>query len=138
MVDPREDFEEFLRRREQAARAYVEGDPAPLGEVVARSLPATFFGPRGGYVDGTDEVWRTYEGDASAFDAGSETRFEILELAAGDEVAYWTGLQRATVRFRGNADPVPMDLRVTEVFRREDGRWRMVHRHADTHAEADG
>jgi ketosteroid isomerase-like protein len=32
---------------------------------------------------------------------------------------------------RGRAEAVPFDLRVTEVFRREDGEWKLVHRHAD-------
>jgi hypothetical protein len=42
------DFERFLERREEAARAFVSGEAAPLGRIVARVLPATFFGPRGG------------------------------------------------------------------------------------------
>ena len=43
------DFERFLERREEAARAFVSGEAAPLGRIVARVLPATFFGPQGGY-----------------------------------------------------------------------------------------
>ena len=31
----------------------------------------------------------------------------------------------------GGAAPEPYELRVTQVFRREDGAWKVVHRHAD-------
>jgi ketosteroid isomerase-like protein len=31
----------------------------------------------------------------------------------------------------GGATPEAYELRVTEVFRREDGEWKVVHRHAD-------
>lgn len=129
-------FAEFMVQREAAARAYVCGDAGPLRELVAGELEASFFGPRGGKVVGAAEVLAKYEQDVSVFQAGGETRFEVLQQAEGGDVAYWVGFQHATVRLAGKAQPVEMSLRVTELFRRESGRWRLVHRHADALASA--
>ena len=46
-------------------------------------------------------------------------------------LAYWVGFQRSQANMRGQDQPVPFDLRVTEVYRRENGQWKLVHRHAD-------
>jgi hypothetical protein len=131
------DFERFMERREQAARAFVSGEAAPLGRIVARDLPATFFGPRGGYEQGPDHVYSVYERDAARFSAG-DTNFEILQMAASDGIAYWVGFQRATARLEGSAELIPFDLRITEVFRREGKEWKLVHRHADAMASEPG
>lgn len=131
MNDDLDDFEQFMKQREQAARAYVRGDAVPLGRMTARTSPATFFSPWGDYCQGAEDVWSRYERDAAAFEPGSDSSFEILHMAAGDGIAYWVGFQRATARMRGSPTPVQFNLRVTEVFRREAGQWKMIHRHAD-------
>jgi ketosteroid isomerase-like protein len=125
------DFEQFMKRREDAARAYVRGDAAPLGQVVTHESDATFFGPQGGYQQGAGQVYARYEHDATSFQPGGDTHFEILQMAASDGIAYWVGFQPASAQFVGSPAPVQMNLRVTELFRREGDDWKLVHRHAD-------
>ena len=131
MNDDLHDFGQFMKRREDAARAFVRGDVAPLGRIVSRGSPATFFGPQGGYEQGPDHVYSIYERDAAHFTSG-DTSFEILHMAASDGIAYWVGSQQAMARLDGSAEPLPFNLRVTEVFRREGDEWKLVHRHADS------
>lgn len=136
MSGTQQDFEAFMRQRQDAAMAYVSGDAVPLARMVALESPATFMCPGGGAVHGTEEVWKRYEHDSHLFDEGGTSEFEILEMAAGDSVAYWTGYQKARVHMHAKPDAMALRLRVTEVFRREGDVWKLVHRHADTLAEA--
>ncbi|AYQ27851.1 MULTISPECIES: nuclear transport factor 2 family protein [unclassified Polaromonas] len=130
-----QDFDTFMKARQHAASAYVSGNATPLARIVALDSPATFMCPGGGAVHGAQEVWDRYAHDAGAFEEGGVSEFEILEMAAGDTVGYWTGFQKARVHMHGKPDAMPMKLRVTEVFRVEGDAWKLVHRHADMLAE---
>jgi len=133
-TDPH-DFQQFLQQRADIALAYVNGDAAPLDAIATRREPAVFFPPGGGHVDGVAAVSRNYHEGAGHFGAGSDSQVEVLQSQDSGDLAYWAGIQRARVRVKGKPEPVSMDLRVTEVLRREDGAWRLVHRHADMLAE---
>jgi ketosteroid isomerase-like protein len=131
MTNDREDFEQFMRQREAAALAYVNGDPEALNRLTTHDDPATFFSPRGDVVQGAETVAERYARDAAAFARDNENTLQILHLGAGDAMAYWVGIQRSDVHLRGKAEAVPFQLRVTEIFRREGNAWKLVHRHAD-------
>lgn len=125
------DFDRFMDGREAIGQAYVSGDARPLAEISARQDPATFFSPLGGCVRGAADVLSTNEEGAGHFLPGGDTQFEILHMSTSGDLGYWVGVQHAKVLMNGQDAPVAMHLRVTEIFRREDGGWKLIHRHAD-------
>ena len=44
---------------------------------------------------------------------------------------YRVDIERSHVRLSGKEGVVPMALRVTTIYRLEDGQWKVVHRQAD-------
>ena len=130
-----ESFDAFMQKRLEAARAYVNGDAGPLDRIVARSGAASFFPPNGGSEQGAKEVSARYDRDAQSFGQGGETQLEVLQSASAGDVGFWTGFQNARVKMGDAPEPVTMKLRITELFRRVGGEWKMVHRHADPMAE---
>jgi ketosteroid isomerase-like protein len=47
------------------------------------------------------------------------------------ELAYTVWIERQQARLGGGQAITPFTLRVTMIFRPEDGEWKIVHRHAD-------
>jgi ketosteroid isomerase-like protein len=129
-----DDFEAFLKTREAAARAYTKGNPAPLVALSAISGQATFFDPGGGFTEGAQAVIDTNTQGAKSFGPNGITRFEIHDHGASGDLGFWTGFQLATVEIDGKQQD--MRIRITEVFRRISGEWKLVHRHASM-AKAD-
>lgn len=124
-------FKDFMTRRLTASTAFVDGDVGPLLDISTDSDPATIFGPPGTTVQGAAQVNAANAAGAGTFAPGGENAFEVMHSQADGDLAYWVGVQRSVVRFAERPEPVPMALRVTEIFRREDGDWKLVHRHAD-------
>jgi ketosteroid isomerase-like protein len=48
-----------------------------------------------------------------------------------DELAYVLAIERQKAKVGASDEVTPFALRVTMVFRPEDGEWKVVHRHAD-------
>jgi hypothetical protein len=139
MKGAQRDFAHFLQgERNAAANAYASGDAAPVSGLSATKDPATFLGPGGGIVTGARRVIATNEKAAKHFAPGGRSRFQVAQRAAADGLAFWTGFQVAKVRLPGKPGLVAMKLRVTEVFRREQQAWKLIHRHADMLAKPAG
>jgi NAD(P)H-dependent FMN reductase/ketosteroid isomerase-like protein len=122
-------FDAFLKERERIAAAYSSGNPKPLDAIAVREGSATFFPPGGPAVTGSAAVAKSYHQGAKMFSRDSKSKFEILDAGASGEIGFWAGLQHFEGRIAGKNQK--LTLRITEIFRRVHGAWRLVHRHAD-------
>jgi NAD(P)H-dependent FMN reductase/ketosteroid isomerase-like protein len=127
----KESFDAFLTRREAISGDYIGGKPEPLLSISTTSDPATFFPPSGDRLQGAAKVNAANEQGAKAFAPGSVGRFEVMQSGSSGALGFWTGIQHAEVLMKGKDKPVSMQLRTTEVFRVEQGAWKLIHRHAD-------
>jgi ketosteroid isomerase-like protein len=80
---------------------------------------------------GWDEVAKTLERTASHYSDGEATGFENVAKYMTPELAYTVEIERMQAKVGGRDDLTPIALRVTTIFRPEEGEWKVVHRHAD-------
>ena len=125
------DFGTFMELREAAAQEYEAGDIESFRRIATQHPPATLFGPDGATRLGPDRVLEAWEHALVPFGPDGATHFEVLQSAASDGLAYWVGLQHSSLPLADSNTPRQVVLRVTELFRKEKGEWKLIHRHAD-------
>jgi ketosteroid isomerase-like protein len=130
-VRPRDDdIQHAIERTRAAVAAFANGRTDLWVKVCSHRSDVTLFGGWGGHERGWQQLEPRYQWAAGRF-AGAEVSFEDLACSASGDLAYTVWIERLQAQLVGVADPSPVALRVTHVYRREDGTWRLVHRHAD-------
>ena len=118
-----------LPRQLKAEEALHNGDVTPRLEMWSRQEPLTVFGALTG-ANGWDEVSQSFRWVASRFSNCTAFNFDLVAAGASGDLAYTVGYERCSRSWDGG--PVESTtLRVTHVYRRENGEWKVVHRHAD-------
>jgi ketosteroid isomerase-like protein len=131
LVDDLE-FRRFLPTFEEGTRRFMNGDTALWKSNVSRRPDVIIMGAWGAYERGWPEVSARYDWAGARFkDSGANLRVEYLAASVSGELAYTTAIERADVGLQGQDKAAPMALRVTHVFRREEGGWKLILRHAD-------
>jgi ketosteroid isomerase-like protein len=110
-------------------RALHDGDPQPRLAMWSTKDPVTLFGAAMSG-RGWDEVSGIFRSIASRWSDCTDQRVDIVAAGVSGDLAYTVGFERTSV----SVDGVPVEpytLRVTHIYRREDGEWKIVHRHGD-------
>jgi ketosteroid isomerase-like protein len=68
---------------------------------------------------------------ASLLREGAPCLFERISGSTGTDLAYILEIERTRAKVGGSDDMSSIALRVTTIFRLEDGVWKVLHRHAD-------
>jgi ketosteroid isomerase-like protein len=125
-------FDAVLAEVEAAQVQLVNGHPGAFKALWSHSDDVTLSGGLGGAIaKGWTQVNERLDWVATQYVDGARSHQEVARYV-GQDLAYV--VLRETIRFKRPADRKSMvqELRVTQVFRREGGRWRIVHRHADS------
>ena len=125
------DFDEVLNRFKLAGNEFMKGNPLPVLNMFSHREDVSLNNPLGPPAHGWDEVARTLERAASNFRDGGIVALEEVAKYVTPELAYTVWLEHQKAKIGGREDIAPFDLRVTMIFRPEDGEWKVVHRHAD-------
>jgi ketosteroid isomerase-like protein len=133
MVSEVEDFLDGMLTRQLAAEhALCRGDAEARSGTWSQRDPVTLFGAAVPIRRGWDEVSSTFRWLANRFSRFSDLRdyeFELVAAGASADLAYTVGFERKTVV--ADDESVTYTLRVTHIYRREDGVWKIIHRHGD-------
>jgi uncharacterized protein (TIGR02246 family) len=125
------DFLQAIEDNHRAVDAFTKGDPAPLGALYSRADDATLANPFGPPVQGWEQIEQTMARAATHYREGEATGFERVSAYEAADLAYVVELEQILAKVGGANERTSLALRVTTIFRREDGAWRIVHRHAD-------
>ncbi len=125
------DFDEVVEQYHLALGEFVKGNPEPVKKMFSHQEDVTLANPLGPPVRGWEQVAAAGERAASQFRDGESVGFEILAKYVTPELAYLVEVHRGKARFGARQDIAPFALRLTTIFRPEDGTWKVVHRHAD-------
>ncbi len=126
-----EDLDEVIEQCQRALREFPKGNPEPMQMMFSHREDATLANPFGGVAHGGEEVAQRLVRAASNFTDAEEVSFEVVEKYVTPELAYLVWVERTRAKVGGRGDFVPIALRVTTIFRPEEGTWKVVHRHAD-------
>ena len=130
----RDDFLDWFNTAWRAAEvALHDGDAAPRFRTWSEREPVTLFGARFN-ASGAEAVRDVFLELSESFSQAASSEIDLIAADVSGDLAYT--VQREITSTIVDGHPRDYVLRVTQVYRREDGDWKVVHRHGDSGPES--
>ena len=130
------DLEEFVTWVQSALRdaeiAIHNGDAGPRRAIWSRNDPVTVLGAWKN-ASGQQELDELFAHLAESFSDCTSYDLELLEAEVRGDTAYTVGFEHTSASVNGV--PRAYTLRATQIYRREDGAWKVAHRHGSAPPE---
>lgn len=111
-----------------ALNRMLNGDSGPMMEVWSHTSDVSTMHPIGDREDGWEQVEGPWQQVASMA-SGGQVAIKDQAIRAGGDLAYEVGTEVGDGTIAG--ETVSFKQRVTNIYRRENGAWKIVHHHAD-------
>ncbi len=126
-----DDVDELIEQFHLASDEFLKGNPEHTKKLFSHREDVTLANPFGPPAHGWERVAEVMDHAASQVRDGEFVGSETIAKHVTAELAYVVRIERAKAKVGGRGDITPFALRVTMIFRAEDGEWKIVHRHAD-------
>ena len=113
----------------EAERALHDGEPAARRALWSRNEPVSVLGAWRNAI-GQRELDELFTSLGESFSKCTSYEFELLAYDVVGDMAYTAAFEHTSASVDGQ--PRTYSLRTTQVYRREQGEWRVAHRHGDT------
>jgi len=113
-----------------ALNVMFTGDAAPMERVWSHAADVTYMGPTGGFDLGWAGVRQNWQAQA-AMKLGGKIEPEQIHLLVSGGLAVVSEVEVGE-NTNANGKTAEVKLRTTNIFRREQGSWKMVGHHTDT------
>ena len=124
-------FDEAVETARRNLGFMAQGDAGPTIALLSQRDDVVLANPLGPPIIGFASVAAEVRRVASMFVDGEPTVFGEVARWSSDDLGYVVAIEHSRVKRSGSEVFVPMDLRVTTIFRRESDGWRACVRHAD-------
>ncbi len=125
------DIDQTIEQFHAAANELRKGNPEPLLKMWSAREDVSVANPLGPAVRGREKVVETVTRAASNYREGEPVVFENIVKVVTPDLAFIVENERARASVGGSQNLATIALRSTTIFRKEDGVWKIVHRHAD-------
>lgn len=112
-----------------ALNALFTGDAEPMKNVWSHAEDVTYMGPAGGFQKGWPAILAVWE-EHAAMKLGGKVTPDRMEITAGQDIAL-THNYEIGENFDKDGNRQEVSIRATNVFRKEDGQWKMIGHHTD-------
>jgi ketosteroid isomerase-like protein len=109
--------------------ALQTGDADPRKSLWSHRDPVSLFGAEAS-ASGWGQIEPVFDRLADSFSDGQSCEYEVVSADARGDLGYVAAIEQSVAATRGSALDT-YTLRVTTIFRREQGAWKVVHRHGD-------
>jgi ketosteroid isomerase-like protein len=120
-----------IERLHAAMAKVANGDVSAIKALYSHTADATSFYGWGGYEKGWDRVSQRWDWAGTQFKGGN-VRYENISTVVTPDLFFVTEIETYENQSMANVEgKTGWTNRVTHIFRREAGEWRLVHRHGN-------
>jgi hypothetical protein len=125
-----DDFQQAVTQVQSAIQRACNGDPEPFKALYSHADDVTIMGAWGAYELGWEQVGPRLDWAVTRFLEG-HIAFHPIAIGDRGSLGYTIWIEKGEARLQGSDGIRPFALRVTQLYRRENGAWKIIQRHAD-------